>query len=553
MNWRGPSDAGRSPLPAPGEIVAERYAIIREAGRGGMSVVYEAADLKLGGKRRALKAMKPGTPYADEGGIGELRVLQRIDHPRLPQVIDVIPPAGGRPLMLVTDFVHGEPLTAAFARAGGKMEARQAAAIAIGICEALAYLHELRPPVVHFDVKPSNVMLDPALGVRLIDFGIAKLLGKGRGAALRLGTPGFAAPEQAAGGPCGPAADVYAVGALLYFLLSGGHAPKPGEHQFRGLEAGVPDPLLDVMARLLSRDPACRPSARQAAALLRQAAGGAAALPGLAAGADGAHSPAGGALPRPRLIGAASFSRGAGATLIAAILAAQLARSRPTALVEAPGGEPELLALLAGADAAGRRSGRPAPPPVSRRHVCWLDGPRLQVHALHPDTVIPAIEPDPYGAPEGAADAVTAMFAPERFSFPAASAAEPPLVIADLSSGWTAGGARKLAAACDVLLMVADPAVWRWTPQRQSAWRELARQREAAGRASVWIANQDARFPQRSAWLKLMPQHPAACVPQLAPGAWPSAVWSGKPLAGSGKLSEVERSLRPVVDLLLNG
>ena len=544
------SQPARGALPAPGERIAGRYEIIREAGRGGMSVVYEAADLKLGGKRRAVKAMRPGTPFADLAGTSELDVLQRIDHPRLPQVVDVIPPADGRPLMLVTDYVNGEPLAAAFARAGGKMDARRAAMIAVELCEALAYLHELRPPVVHLDVKPSNMMIDPALGVRLIDFGIARLLAKGRGHAPRLGTPGFAAPEQTAGAPCGPAADMYAAGALLYWLLSGGRAPKPGERRFRQLPAGVPEPVLDVMARLLSRDPACRPSARQAAALLRQAAGGSAAQAGPQAGAGGAHPPADRPKPRPRLIGAASFSRGAGATLLAAVLAGLLARHRPTALVECPDREPELLALLAGAEAV-RQTGRPAPPPVSRRHVCWTAGPRLQVHALHPDQ--PDARENSSNPPEWSEDAALAMFAPERFAFPETSAAEPPLVIADLSSGWTEGGARSLAEACDILLMIADPAVWRWTPQRQAAWRGLARQRESAGRASLWIANQDVRFPQRADWLRLMPQPPAACVPQLAQGEWHAAVWSGRPLAGGKLTSAAERALRPAADLILNG
>jgi len=519
---------------APGEIIAGRYAIVREAGRGGMSVVYEAADLKLGGKRRALKAMKPGTRWTDPG-IGELEVLQRIDHPRLPQVVDVFPPAGGRPLMLVTDYVHGEPLAAAFARAGRRMDARRAIAIAAELCEALAYLHGLRPPVVHLDVKPSNVMLDPAIG---------------------LGTPGFAAPEQAAGDPCGPAADVYAAGALLHWLLSGGRAPKPDERRFRLLPADVPEPALDLLARMLSRDPACRPTARQAAVLLRQAAGDGAALAGPPA-PGGAHPHAGRPQPRPRLVAAASFSRGAGATLLSALLAFAVARRRPTALVEMPDGEPELFAMLAGADAIGRESPRPALPPVSRRHVCWHAGPSLQVHALHPDQVEPeggTARLRPHGAANGSAEAALALLEPERFAFPEVSAAEPPIVIADLSSGWIAGGSRAAAAACDVLIMIADPAVWKWTPERRTAWRELARQRESAGLATVWIANQDARFPQRAAWLGLMPQPPAAVVPLLAPGEWPAAVWSGRlPAAGRKLRTDVERSLAPVVDLILNG
>jgi len=537
-------------MPGPGDLVAGRYEIVREAGRGGMSVVYEAADLKVGGKRRALKIMKPGTGIAGDAGVGELDVLRRIDHPRLPQVIDVIPPDGGRPLMLVTDYVRGEPLAAVLGRGGRGMDARRAAEIVIGLCEALAYLHGLRPPIIHLDVKPSNVLVEPAHGVRLIDFGIARLLGAGSGAGPRLGTPGFAAPEQAAGAPCGPAADVYAVGALLYWLLSGGRTPKPGERRFRRL-AGVPGPLLDAMARMLDRDPACRPTARQAAVLLRQAAG----VPGAGTGhaeTGGADDAAGPPRMRPRLVAVASFSRGAGATMLSALLAALLARRRPTALVEMPGGEPELLAMLAGADAFGRPDGRPAPPPVSRRHVSWLAGPSLQVHALHPDQDDP--ESPEIRADHASGDAALALFAPERLLFPETSLAEPPLVVADLSSRWIGGGSRAVAEACDLLLMIADPAVWRWTRTRRAAWRELARRRESAGLRSVWIANQDARFPHRSDWLRLMPQPPAACVPQLAPGEWPSAVWSGGTLAGGGRSSvPVGKSLGPVVDLILDG
>ena len=538
---------GQVGLPAPGEIIAGRYEIVREAGRGGMSVVYEAADLKLGGKRRALKAMKPEARIAD--GAGEPEVLQRIDHPRLPQVIDVIPPENGRPLMLVTDFVHGEPLGAAFEREGRRMDARRAASIAIGLCEALAYLHGLRPPVVHLDVKPSNVMLDPAVGVRLIDFGIARLLGAGSGAVARLGTPGFAAPEQAAGAPCGPEADVYAAGALLYWLLSGGQTPKPGELRFRGLAADAPEPLLDVLARMLSRDPARRPDARRAAALLRQAAGGGDALSGLHPEPGGARESAGRPKPRPRLIAAASFSRGAGATLMAAFLARLLARLRPTALVEFPGGEPELTALMAGPDITAVESGAPSLPPVSRRHICWRAGPGLQVHALHPDQK--GAEAAFQAAHESRA---MALLAPERFTFPETGAAEPPIIIADLSSRWIGEGGRAVAEACDILLMIADPAVWRWTASRRTAWRELARRREAAGLRSVWIANKDVRFPQRSAWLGLLPDPPAARVPHLAPDEWNAAVWSGKPFGRNGNPpAAIGKSLKPVVDLVLNG
>lgn len=613
---------------APGTVIAGRYAVLREAGRGGMSIVYEAADLRLGGRRRAVKAMKPGTLAAGAGdaGIHELAVLQRIDHPRLPQIIDVIPAANGMPAMIVTDFVNGEPLAAAFERADRIMDVREAASIAVQLCEALAYLHELEPPIIHLDVKPSNVMLDPVLGVRLIDFGIARLLGfRGNIDELRLGTPGFAAPEQVRGAACGPAADLYAVGALLGYLLSGGHMPKPDERKFERIAAGVPDRLLDVLARLLSRDPAQRPvSARQTAALIRQAvwpqttgsysgfsigpsSGRIAFAAGTALAAESGMPRSSrppddpqrphlipGTIPRwrpaddgpqpewirPRIIAAASLSRGAGATFLAAVIAGRLAEVRPTALVECPGLEPELFALLSDASASERMNGPSSPPPVTRRHLAWMAGPMLQVHALHPDTACggntDGIPPD-FARADGvltgdrrldgirecgsrtdeAADndaQLLPLMAAERYRFPAADPAEPPLVVIDLSSGWMRSGMRRLAAACDVLLMTADPQVWRWTPSRMAAWRRLERERAAAGLPVCWIANQDMTFPQRKTWLSMMPGRPEAIVPLLPPEQWRSRVWSGEAAGQRGKRrAEPERSLQAVINRILGG
>lgn len=523
----------------PGSVVAGRYEIIQPIGRGGMSIVYAAADLKLGRMLRAVKAMKPDAPGGRDASLDELHVLQRISHPRLPNVVDIVPPASGIPLLLVMDYVDGQTLAAAFERAGRSMRPSLAVSIGLQLCDALAYLHELQPPIAHLDVKPSNLMIDASGSIRLIDFGIAQHNGEHRDrSAPKLGTPGYAAPEQLSGGVCGPASDVYAAGVLLHALLAGGQLPEPDERRFDYLPPDVPAGCRDALARMLRRDAAARPSARQAAAMLA------------AAISPPAH-PGPGILPTvdaagPFTIGVASFSRGAGATFAALVLASLLADASPAALIEHPANEPELLALLAGAAAPVPEGRHGRLRPVSGRHTAWAAGTRLQVQALL-DEAASGMQPDDDAALQSYTD---------RLRFPDRSGAERPFAVLDLSSSWAVDpGAHRAAAHCDMLVMIADGQAQRWTHRRRAGWAALKQQRADAGLPVLWIANRDASgFSARREWLALLPERPTAVLPQLPPDQLLSWLWQGKRADRHPVWRRrLEEAMRPVVDCILQG
>jgi eukaryotic-like serine/threonine-protein kinase len=157
----------------------------------------------------------------------ERRILGRLDHPGIARILDGGVGEGGQPY-LVMEYVEGEPVTDYCARKGLSVEARLA--LVRAACEAVAYAH--RNLVVHRDLKPSNLLVTEDGAVKLLDFGIAKLLdtpeedgGEGSGPLTLTGslvmTPEYAAPEQVTGAPVTPATDVYALGVLLFELLTG--------------------------------------------------------------------------------------------------------------------------------------------------------------------------------------------------------------------------------------------------------------------------------------------------------------------------------------------
>jgi TolB-like protein len=258
------------------------YLIEERLGQGGMGDVYLALDLALG-RRVALKLLKDD-PSLDAAQAERRRarlVLEaqssaRLQHPAIATFYE-----GGEwdgQAFLALEYVAGETLRQRLAR--GAFSPAEAAGIAAVLLEALAHAHAAG--LVHRDIKPENVVLTPAGGVKLLDFGLAREHVKDdslptRRASLRteegliVGTPGYLAPEQVERGASDPASDVFAVGALLYELVSGRLA-FPGAtaaERLRALTDGrplaplpatVPHELADLIARALARDRAARPA-----------------------------------------------------------------------------------------------------------------------------------------------------------------------------------------------------------------------------------------------------------------------------------------------------
>jgi serine/threonine protein kinase len=271
-------------------VIANRFRIECEIGRGGMGTVYLATHLGL--ERpvaiKVLKAEFAADPEVAERFMREARTMARLRHTRAAMIFDAGSLPDGRPF-IVMEHVEGATLADALAREG-RFQPERAVRIACEICDVLAEAHALG--IVHRDLKPSNIMLNER-GVSVLDFGIAKVLTASADvtkthatteSGLIIGTPRYMSPEQCMGRPVGTASDLYSVGVLVYEMLSG-QPPFTDQLQSAVLvrqATAAPPPLMahcpEVPRRLalathtlLAKNPSDRPqSAREARAMLER-------------------------------------------------------------------------------------------------------------------------------------------------------------------------------------------------------------------------------------------------------------------------------------------
>ena len=202
--------------------LADRYALERELGKGGMATVYLAEDLKHH-RKVAIKVLRPELSSAIGGDRfpREIEIIAQLSHPHILPLHDSGEAAGI--LYYVMPYVEGETLRVAIDRKG-RFEVDEAVQVLREVVDALAFAHERG--VVHRDIKPENIMLSGRHAI-VMDFGVAKAVSAAGGQALTtvglaLGTPVYMAPEQAMGeGDLDHRADIYAVGVLAYEMLSG--------------------------------------------------------------------------------------------------------------------------------------------------------------------------------------------------------------------------------------------------------------------------------------------------------------------------------------------
>lgn len=238
-----------------GMIWMNRYQIVKVLGRGGMGTVYLVEDLKLKGKLWALKEISH--PQGDyQGFVDEAEILVRMQHPHLPQLVDYYPPNLNGQSYLIMEYIRGETLARRFERDGRKMSNEHAVHIALQLCDLFHYLHhELPVPIIYRDLKPSNIMVNESLHVTLIDFGIARKFDHSKHQdTMHIGTAGFAAPEQYGGTQSDPRTDLFTLGALLYYLLSGGHYYFTGK-PLESWNATLPASLCRIVEKLTAPDP----------------------------------------------------------------------------------------------------------------------------------------------------------------------------------------------------------------------------------------------------------------------------------------------------------
>ena len=268
-----------------GRMVSQRYRVETRIASGGMGEVYRARHVEL---QQTVAVKFLHRRFADDEELAarffnEARTAVKVKHPQAVSIYDFGRLDDGT-LYLVMEFVEGEPLAERLRR-DGPMPEEATVSIALQVAEVLQRAHD--HSVVHRDVKPDNIMLvDGGVGrhsIKVLDFGIAKILdddlhGGLTQTGMMFGTPEYMAPEQAAGDPVDHRVDLYALGLVLYAMLTG-HPPFEGQNKLallqrqihetptpvkRAAPHPVSEPLADLVGRLLAKDPGARPGTASA-------------------------------------------------------------------------------------------------------------------------------------------------------------------------------------------------------------------------------------------------------------------------------------------------
>ncbi len=256
-------------LPEPGTVIG-RFELVREIGRGGFGVVYEARDRELP-RSVAFKLVRPGQVERGETQLKvEADAIAQLSHPNLVTLYDVGRCDYGP--YLIFELLRGETLDQRLA--SGLLPVQEAVRLGAEIASAMGHAHA--HGVIHRDLKPSNVFLCQDGQVKLLDFGMSHAFGRPR---ISGGTPGFMAPEQWRGESEDERTDVYALGVLLFQALSG-QLPFPDDEHGEAARSARPAPLLTVpeapglarlVRRMLEKAPDRRPrDAREVLAALEE-------------------------------------------------------------------------------------------------------------------------------------------------------------------------------------------------------------------------------------------------------------------------------------------
>ena len=245
-----------------GTVIDGKYEILKQIGKGGMSIVYLAMDKRLN-KQWAVKEIKKTASGKNEEIIvnsllAEANLMKRLDHPALPRIVDIID--NGNTIYIVMDYIEGESLDKIINEYGAQPQelvidwAKQ-------LCDALGYLHSQKPPIIYRDMKPANVMLKPEGNLKVIDFGIAReYKEKNLADTTVLGTKGYAPPEQHGSRQTDARSDIYALGMTMHHLLTGVD-PRSAGYMYKPIRQWKPE-LSGGLERIIDKCTALDPDDR---------------------------------------------------------------------------------------------------------------------------------------------------------------------------------------------------------------------------------------------------------------------------------------------------
>ncbi|WP_439456368.1 serine/threonine-protein kinase, partial [Streptomyces antibioticus] len=252
-------------------VLVERYELIEAVGRGGMGEVWRATDRELG-RTVAVKVLPPELTRHEEFRVRfrrEARTVASLNHRNIAVLHDVGEDTadGETTPFLVMEFIEGRTLTDVLA--DGPFTVERALSVGRDVADALAHSHA--QGLIHRDIKPSNVMLTSEGGIKVLDFGIAKVVAETTtrltATGMTVGTPAYLSPEQLTGRPVDGRSDQYSTGCLLYELLTGrppfsGDSPFAVMHQHisqepvppSGLRPQIPSSVDTLVLRTLAKD-----------------------------------------------------------------------------------------------------------------------------------------------------------------------------------------------------------------------------------------------------------------------------------------------------------
>ncbi|MGH4140238.1 serine/threonine protein kinase [Clostridium sp.] len=199
-----------------GDILDEKYEVIKILGKGGMGTVYLCKNTRYGNLWAIKEVIKD---IKNTGILTEANILKDLNHVGIRRIVDIF--YENNYLYMVQDYVEGQTLKE-YVKVNSKMQMEKICRITSDLCDIVGYLHNQNPAIIYRDIKPSNIMITPSEKVVLIDFGISKVYKSDIDKDARsAGSNGYAAPEQYGLGKCCKQTDIYGIGMLIYFMVKG--------------------------------------------------------------------------------------------------------------------------------------------------------------------------------------------------------------------------------------------------------------------------------------------------------------------------------------------
>jgi len=200
-----------------GYILDGKYKIIKVLGRGGMGTVYLCKNIRLDNQWAIKEIKKDLKNHIDFSS--EPNILKKLNHIGIPRIIDIFYEDNN--LYMVEDYIEGVTLKE-YINEKGNIDEENIGNITSNICDIITYLHNLDPPIIYRDLKPSNIIITPTNKVVLVDFGISRTYKADKDDdTVYVGSNGYAAPEQFGFGQSCKQTDIYGIGMVIYFMVKG--------------------------------------------------------------------------------------------------------------------------------------------------------------------------------------------------------------------------------------------------------------------------------------------------------------------------------------------